>query len=473
MAVHTEVGGYSPALMEEISRFRAEAFERRRRDPGHKDAWSFDPWDRVSLHVTARDERRAIIGAVRIVCGDRWPLESYCPFDYDHETGAEFGRLAVARKYVGDRRLLFDLIGAAARHCKSRGKSHFYGAVIAPLRRALQKEGTPCVTLSSRLSTYGEESYLIRFNIDRVLAFCAARKDSLRAMDEELAFAPATELARRVRTREVAPTDLVALYLERIERYDPILNSYVTVVAEQAMQQARAVERALAGGRDLPPFAGVPISIKDMSETAGIRTTMSSRAFASHVPKADTSTVRRLKEAGFILLGKTNTPEFGALPVTESALNGVCRNPWDPRLTPGGSSGGAAAALAAGLCPVAHGSDGAGSIRIPASCCGVFGLKPARGRVSSGPRGGIGDMLTDGVLARTVRDAAGMLDVMAGPEPGDTSWVPPSEHPFAEEVGRDPGRLRIGFTTRPPIECPVRYTRSGSTWYRSHSCTEY
>src|SRR5207244_6693377 len=128
------------------------------------------------------------------------------------------------------------------------------------------------------------------------------------------------------------------------------------------------------------PFRGVPIAIKDLAETAGVRTTFSAKAFADFVPDYDVAVVRRLREAGFVLLGKTNTPELGSIPVTESELNGACRNPWDTGRTPGGSSGGAAAALAAGLCPVAHGSDGGGAIRIPASCCGLFGLKPARGR---------------------------------------------------------------------------------------------
>src|SRR5207249_1886731 len=206
----------------------------------------------------------------------------------------------------------------------------------------------------------------------------------------------------------------------------------------------------------LPPFHGVPIAIKDLSETAGVRTTFSSRAFAAYVPSVDSAAVRRLKEAGFILLGKTNTPEFGGRPVTESELNGVCRNPWDLELTPGGSSGGSAAALAAGLCPVAHGSDGGGSIRIPASCCNLFGLKPSRGRVSPAPYGsgslGLG---TSGPIARTVRDASALLDVMAGYEPGDSYVAPAPERPFLAEADAEPGRLRIAVTADPPSPVPV------------------
>jgi amidase len=173
------------------------------------------------------------------------------------------------------------------------------------------------------------------------------------------------------------------------------------------------------------------------------------------VPAFDHSVVRRLKEAGFIVLGKTNTPELGLTAVTESELNGPCRNPWDTTRTPGGSSGGAAAAVAAGLAPAAQGSDGGGSIRIPSSCCGLFGIKPARGRVSQAPYGGLEGFSTSGPITRTVLDAAALLDVMAGYETGDPWWAPPPERPFAEEVGADPGRLRVGLTTVPPIEAPV------------------
>ncbi len=214
---------------------------------------------------------------------------------------------------------------------------------------------------------------------------------------------------------------------------------------------------AAAGGK-LPdgPFRGVPIAIKDLAETAGIRTTFSCRAFADYVPERDTAVVRRLKEAGFVIVGKTNTPEFGVTAVTESELNGACRNPWDLGVTPGGSSGGSGAAVAAGLVPVAHGSDGGGSIRIPAACCGLVGLKPARGRISRAPYGtALAGLSTDGVLSRTVRDTAALLDLMAGYEPGDPTWAPPPARPFAEEVGADPGRLRIAFTLEPAIDYPV------------------
>jgi amidase len=271
-------------------------------------------------------------------------------------------------------------------------------------------------------------------------------------MSDELAFTPALELAARVRAREVSPVELTELYLERIDRIDPQLNSYVTVDAEGALAAARAAESA----QPEAPFHGVPIPIKDLNETAGLRTTYSTKAYAQNVPKFDAAVVRRIRAAGFVVLGKTNTPELGTIAMTESELNGACRNPWDTSRTPGGSSGGAAAATAAGLCPVAHGSDGGGSIRIPSSCCGVFGIKPSRGRVSPAPYGsgslGLG---TSGPIARTVRDAAALLDAMAGYETGDSYIAPEPERPFLAEAGREPGRLRIAVTTSPPLQVPV------------------
>ena len=267
-------------------------------------------------------------------------------------------------------------------------------------------------------------------------------------MSDDLAFAPALEQAARVRAGDVSPLELVELYLERIERLDPQLNAYVTVDAEGACAAAQSP----ADG----PFRGVPVPIKDLTETAGLRTTYSCRAFADYVPKADAAVVRRIRAAGFVVLGKTNTPELGSIAMTESELNGDCRNPWDVSRTPGGSSGGAAAAVAAGLAPIAHGSDGGGSIRIPASCCNLFGLKPSRGRVSPAPYGsgslGLG---TSGPIARTVRDAAALLDVMSGYEPGDFYVAPPPAMPFLAEADEEPGRLRIAVTTEPPIDMPV------------------
>jgi amidase len=267
----------------------------------------------------------------------------------------------------------------------------------------------------------------------------------------ELAFLPATEQARLVREREVSPVELVELYLQRIERLDPALGAYVTVCAEEALADAREKGTVQSDA----PFHGVPLSLKDLDTTAGIRTTFSCRAFASNVPDFDLAHVMRLKAAGFVILGKTNTPEFGTTAFTDSALNGPCRTPWDLSRNAGGSSGGAGAALAAGLCAISQGSDGGGSIRIPASCCGVLGLKPSRGRVSNAPFvPGIG-LGSTGPLARTTADAASYLDVVAGYEWGDPFPAPAPERPFAAEVGADPGRLRVAFTTEPPFETQV------------------
>ena len=267
----------------------------------------------------------------------------------------------------------------------------------------------------------------------------------------ELAFLSAVEQAQLVRSSEISSTELVSEYLERIARIDPALNTFVTVCAEKALAAADVVDSTPGDA----PFRGVPIAIKDLAATAGIRTTYSSHAYASYVPDFDTAVVRRIREAGFVIVGKTNTPEFGTVAFTESELNGATKNPWNTELTPGGSSGGAAAAVAAGLVPIAHATDGGGSIRIPASCCGLFGLKPSRGRVSSAPFGTLEGLSTAGPMARTVEDAAGFLDVLAGYEPGDPWWAPPPERPFAETTPEPPARLRVAVTSTPPIDVPV------------------
>jgi amidase len=273
----------------------------------------------------------------------------------------------------------------------------------------------------------------------------------------DLAFTSATALAAMVKKREVSPVELVELYLTRIEQLDEQLNSFVTVAGDQALEAARKAEREVVSGGELPPFHGVPISIKDLQETAGIRTTLSTKALAEYVPEEDENGIRKIREAGFIFLGKTNASEFGSVPVTESELNGICRNPWNTDRTPGGSSGGAGASLAAGLTPISQGADGGGSIRIPASCCGLFGLKPSRGRVSAGPRMGEHWHGFSGLgpIARTVEDAAALLDVMSGYMTGDPYTAPPPARPFVEEVGADPGKLRIGFTATSPNEVPA------------------
>ncbi len=253
-------------------------------------------------------------------------------------------------------------------------------------------------------------------------------------------------LAAQIRAHELSPHELVEATIARVEASNPELNFLVT----------DCFERALGTTPVEGPFTGVPMLVKDLTETGGLRTTFSSRAFADYVPPADAAVVRRMKEAGFVVIGKSNTPEFGITAVTESELNGACRNPWDTSRTPGGSSGGAAAAVAARVLPLAHGSDGGGSVRIPASCCGLFGIKPSRGRVSPAPyTSGSLELSQSGPISVTVRDAAAFLDVMAGYEPGDAHWAPPPERPFVEEVGAEPGRLRIAFTAEPAIAYPV------------------
>jgi amidase len=255
----------------------------------------------------------------------------------------------------------------------------------------------------------------------------------------------AVALAAAVRNGEVTPAELVEATFRRLESVEPQLNAFVTTWREEPLD-------ALPDG----PFRGVPIAIKDLTDTRGIRTTYSCRAFEQHVPTYDAAIVRRIREAGFVIVGKTNTPEFGSTAVTESALNGACRNPWDLGRTPGGSSGGAAAHVAAGVLPLAQGSDGGGSIRIPASACGLFGLKPSRGRVSGAPHGdGALPLSQNGPLSRTVRDAAAFLDVIAGYEPGDSVRLPPPPRPFAKEVDAAPGRLRIALALEPPLASAV------------------
>ena len=206
---------------------------------------------------------------------------------------------------------------------------------------------------------------------------------------------------------------------------------------------------------DPRPFAGVPIAVKDTAPVAGMPYTMGSEVFGDFVPGHDAFLVRRLRDAGFVIVGKTSMPEFGILPVSESRRFGPVRNPWDTDRTPGGSSGGAAAAVASGMLPLAHGSDGGGSIRIPASCCGLVGLKPTRGRISRGPDQGDDFLVQDGTLTRTVAETAALLDLLSGYEVGDATWAPPPSEPFTAAMKREPGRLRVGYTTTGPIEAPL------------------
>jgi Asp-tRNA(Asn)/Glu-tRNA(Gln) amidotransferase A subunit family amidase len=241
----------------------------------------------------------------------------------------------------------------------------------------------------------------------------------------DLAWLPALELAGLIRTKAVSPVDVIDAVLARIERLNHGLNAFCTVTAEDAREAASAAEVAVMTGESLGHLHGVPFSVKDLVFTRRVLTTAGSRLFADHVPEEDAVVVERLKGAGAILIGKTATPELGHKGVTDSPLFGVTRNPWNPELTPGGSSGGAGAAVAAGLGPLAVGTDGGGSIRIPASFCGIYGLKPSFGRVPSYPEfPGWHGVTVTGPMTRTVRDAALMLDVMAGPDDRDRHSLP-------------------------------------------------
>ena len=264
--------------------------------------------------------------------------------------------------------------------------------------------------------------------------------------DSNLMFRPATELARMVRSGEISATELVQTSLERIEELNPGLNAFVQVDAERALATA---ERIAPG--DERPFAGVPVAIKNNRPVQGLRLTYGCSLMADYVSDYDHNVTRRLKEAGFVIVGTTTLPEYGILPTSEARLFGPTRNPWDLERTPGGSSGGAAAAVTAGMVPVAHGNDGGGSVRIPAACCGLVGLKPTRGRISAAPELGDSSLGIDGMLTRTVADTAAILDVLAGYEPGDATWAPPPSEPFAASAERTPGRLRIATTTLPPV----------------------
>ena len=237
-------------------------------------------------------------------------------------------------------------------------------------------------------------------------------------METSLAFTSATEIRRLFLNKELSPVELTRLFLDRIDAIDGQLNSYLTISAEEALDLAREAEKAMMNGIDKGPLHGVPVSIKDLEMTKGTRTTGGSLIYRDRIPAADSTVVERVRAAGAIILGKTNTPEFGLLGHTQNLLGDHCRNPWNTELTTGGSSGGAGSSLAAGLCSLATGSDGGGSIRIPASFCGIYGIKPTQGRVPLYP--GISGPVTvnhfsqSGPMSRTVEHSALLLQVMAG-----------------------------------------------------------
>ncbi len=264
----------------------------------------------------------------------------------------------------------------------------------------------------------------------------------------------AVGLATDVRQGRISAEELVAETLDRIESFDSRLRSYVSIDQSGALTAARAADELLrqVGPEGVPPFLGVPLSIKDVIDVAGMPTTHSCKALANNIATADAPLVRRFRDAGFVIVGKTNIPEFCSS-MTTSELNGICRNPWDLELTPGGSSGGAAAALASGLCAVAHGTDGAGSVRTPAAYCGLVGLKPSRRLVAFDPQEDHPYFGTSeaGLLTRSVRDAASVLDVMVGTEPMTLAWSPRPREPYAQTVGKQVPRLRVAVSVDPPF----------------------
>jgi amidase len=266
----------------------------------------------------------------------------------------------------------------------------------------------------------------------------------------DLMLKPVPELAALVRGGEVSAREVASAALTRIDDLDDRINAFVEVDAERALEAADAIEPG-----DQRPFAGVPIAIKANVPVAGMCMNFASKFLKGHRPDHNAYLVRRLREAGFVVVGMTNMPEFGILPTTEPRHTGITRNPWDLERTPGGSSGGSAAAVAAGMLPVAHGNDGGGSVRIPAACCGLVGLKPSRGRVSRGPDLGDSFLSTEGVLTRTVAETAHLLDVIAGYEVGDATWAPRPTEPYATAVRRDPGRLRVAMTANNPLGVDV------------------
>jgi len=266
----------------------------------------------------------------------------------------------------------------------------------------------------------------------------------------------ALEIAAAYRSGDTSPPELVDHLLVRVAAHSDAVGAFVTVTGDAARAQASAAARRLRDEPDPPLLYGVPTAIKDLTMTAGVRTSFGSALMRDYVPDVSDGVVDRLAAGGLISLGKTSTPEFGLPCYTEPDVAPPARTPWDLSRSAGGSSGGAAAAVGAGLLPFAQGSDGGGSIRIPASACGLFGIKPSRGRVSNGPLNAeVSGLAVMGPLARTVRDAAAMLDAMAGPMPGDPFWAAPPATSFLAAADRAPGRLRVGRYADPVLGHPL------------------
>lgn len=263
-----------------------------------------------------------------------------------------------------------------------------------------------------------------------------------------LGYKPAWELAGHIKKGHLSPLDLVRQTIERIERIDAQLNAFVALRPEAAMAEAQAMTERIVAGESIGPLAGIPIGVKDLEDTIGMVTSYGSIPFKDNVAGADSVQVARLKAAGAIVVGKTNTPEFGFTGFTKNRLHGITHNPWNPERTPGGSSGGSAAAIAGGLVPLCTGSDAGGSIRIPASYSGCFGLKPSFGRIPTGPSSFVSysGMTVMGPLTRTVRDAALYMDCTAGVHPADPYSLPKPPESYLACIDRLPDRLKIAFS---------------------------
>ena len=261
-------------------------------------------------------------------------------------------------------------------------------------------------------------------------------------------------LAEMIRDGEIKSSELVEITIERIEKINPEVNAVIHKMYDEARGMAQKWDKEIRSGKRTDAiFGGVPFLLKDLiAEYKGAPLSEGSVAVNGYIGKLDTELVIRHKTAGLIIVGKTNTPEFGCVPTTEPKLSGPTLNPWDPNIIPGGSSGGSAAAVATGIVPMAHGNDGGGSIRIPASCCGVFGLKPTRARNPLGPYFGdfANGIAVEHGITRTIRDSAALLDATSGPSIGDPYYAPPKKRPYLEEIEQDVGRLKIGYLTSIP-----------------------
>lgn len=264
--------------------------------------------------------------------------------------------------------------------------------------------------------------------------------------NETLCYLSAVELAAAIRDRALSPVEITQAVLERIDRLNPTLNAFCTSMADEALATARQAEADVIAGKPLGPLHGVPVSVKDILYVKDVRTTFGSKLYENNVTTEDAPSIERLRRAGAILIGRTTTPEFGWKGVTDNRLFGITRNPWDPALTPGGSSGGAAAAVAAGLGPVGIGTDGGGSIRIPAAFCGVVGLKASFGRVPNYPASAVDSVRHTGPLTRTVADAALVLNVLAGPDERDPGSLPASATDYVKDLDHGIQGLRLAYS---------------------------